>query len=163
MNEEFPKQYPLYKTINKNNIKVSYSCMPNIKQTINAHNNTILEKQKQQNTTPRKNCNCREKESCPLKGNCQESKVIYQATVETIPKTSLSEGLLKLRYANHKSSFKNKEKANQTKISKYIWQLTNKNIKHNISWKILKKAKQYNTITNKCNLCLWECFLFYKT
>jgi len=47
MNEEFPKQDPLYKIINKNNIKVSYSCMQNIKQTIKAHNKKILDKQKQ--------------------------------------------------------------------------------------------------------------------
>jgi len=138
--------------------------MPNIKQTINAHNNRILEKQKQQNKTPRKNCNCREK-NCPLERNCQESRVIYQATVETTenkPATfiGLSEGPFKLRYATHKSSFKNKEKANQTKLSKYIWQLTKKNSKHNISWKILRKAKPYNTITKRCNLCLWECFFF---
>jgi len=54
MIEEFPKQHPLYKMINKNNIKVSYSCMPNIKQTINAHNNRLLEKQKQQKKPPEK-------------------------------------------------------------------------------------------------------------
>jgi len=134
----------------------------------NAHNNRLLEKQKQQNKTPRKKCNCREKESCPLKGNCQECRVIYQAPVETTenePATyiGLSEGPFKLRYANHRSSFKNKEKANQTELSKYIWQLTNKNIKHNISWKILRKAKPYNTITKRCNLCLRECFfILYK-
>jgi len=60
MNEQFPKQHPPYKIINKNNIKVSY-------------NNRILEKQKQQNKTPTKNCNYREEESCPLKGNCQNA------------------------------------------------------------------------------------------
>jgi len=70
MNEEFLKQHPIYKIINKNYIKVSYSCMPNKKQTINAHNNRIIETQKQQNKTLKKSCNCREKESCPLKGNC---------------------------------------------------------------------------------------------
>jgi len=51
MNEEFAKQHQLYKIINKNNIRVTYSCMPNIKQT---NNNRLLEKQKQQNKTPRK-------------------------------------------------------------------------------------------------------------
>jgi len=91
-----------------------------------------------------------------------------QVTVETTENESatyigLSEGPFKLKYANHRSSFKNKEKANQTELSKHIWQLTNKNIKHNISRKILRKAKPYNTITKRCNLCLWECFfILYK-
>jgi len=35
--------------------------MPNIKQTINAHNNRLLEKQKQQNKTPGKNANAEKK------------------------------------------------------------------------------------------------------
>jgi len=61
MIEEFPKQHPLYKIINKNNINVSYSCMPNIKQTINAHNNRILEKQKQQNKTSKKTATAEKK------------------------------------------------------------------------------------------------------
>ena len=40
--EEFPKGHPLYPVINKNNIKVSYRCMPNMSQIINSHNRKIL-------------------------------------------------------------------------------------------------------------------------
>jgi len=42
-------QHATTKIVNKNNIKVSYSCMPKIKQTINAHNYRLLKKRKQQN------------------------------------------------------------------------------------------------------------------
>ena len=40
--EEFPKGHPLYSVINKNNIKVSYRCMPNMSQFISSHNRKIL-------------------------------------------------------------------------------------------------------------------------
>ena len=59
------------KLFNKNNLKRSYSCSPNIKQIIDGHNKTILT----QNTPPEektlpKPCNCREPDKCPLKGQC---------------------------------------------------------------------------------------------
>ena len=42
--EEFSKGHPLYPVINKNNIKMSYRCMPNMSQQINRHNKKLLSK-----------------------------------------------------------------------------------------------------------------------
>jgi len=41
-------------------------------------------------------------------------------------------------------------------LSKYIWELKNKNTYFNITWKIMKKTNSYNKVTKRCNLCLWE-------
>jgi hypothetical protein len=43
----FPIQHPLHKILNTNTLKLSYSCMPHIKNTIDGHNKKVL-----QNLTP---------------------------------------------------------------------------------------------------------------
>ena len=42
IDEEFPADHPLHKIFNSNTVKISYSCMPNIKQTIDGHNKSTL-------------------------------------------------------------------------------------------------------------------------
>ena len=44
LDEEFPENHVLHKIFNRNTVKVSYSCMPNVKQSIDGHNKTILKK-----------------------------------------------------------------------------------------------------------------------
>ena len=40
--KHFPKKHKFHKIFNKNTLTLSYSCMPNIKTKINAHNRDIL-------------------------------------------------------------------------------------------------------------------------
>ena len=80
LDEEFPKGHALHKIFNRNTVKISYSCMPNLKQKIDGHNKSTLRKT---NAVPPKACNCRQPAHCPLDGNCLKSAVIYQATVAT--------------------------------------------------------------------------------
>ena len=40
--------------------------------------------------------------------------------------------------------------------AKAIWLRKDNNVDLNIKWKILKQAKDYNNISNRCNLCLLE-------
>ena len=42
--KHFPKEHKFHKIFNRNKLKLSYSCMPNIKTKINAHNREILPK-----------------------------------------------------------------------------------------------------------------------
>ena len=105
----FPRQHKYYKIFNKNDVKVSYSCMPNVKAAINGHNKKLL-------TPPHANtsrtCNCVNKETCPLNQNCLAKSIIYEATISSdIPNYTekkyigLCESTFKKRFANHKSSF----------------------------------------------------------
>ena len=81
----FPANNKLYKTINKNMIKLSYSCMSDIKQNLSNNNKAILSKKKI-NKEQIKLRNCRNRTVCPLQGNCLQKGVVYQATV-TQPNT----------------------------------------------------------------------------
>ena len=55
-----------YKVCNKNNVKLSYSCMPNMAAIISRHNKALLvHRTEPVNTVPP--CNCRAKTSCPMK------------------------------------------------------------------------------------------------
>ncbi|KAJ8038228.1 hypothetical protein HOLleu_15581 [Holothuria leucospilota] len=76
LDKHFPKQHPLHKLFNKNNVKVSYSCMPNFKQTRQRHIFKVTS-----NKTPQQACNCTQKSNCPVNGDCMKKSVVYRADV----------------------------------------------------------------------------------
>ena len=105
--------------------------------------------------------NCRNL-TCPLEGKCFTKNIVYQATVEEengTPSTyvGLTSTTFKARLGVHKNSFIDPD-ANQTSLSKHVWDLKQKNIKHSISWKIVDRAKPFSPVTGKCQLCLKEKF-----
>ena len=161
----FPKHHPLNKIFNRNTLKLSYSCMPNIKNVISAHNKAILTRVSSNHETSNSNCNCRQKSACPLKGRCLTSSIVYQATVKDLDRNAeetyvgLTEGTFKTRYLNHTSSFRNEKSKNATELSKYIWSLKESNARYSITWKIIKKCQPYSNKTKRCNLCLHEKFV----
>ena len=66
----FPPGHKLHKLLNRNTVKLSYCCMPNVKQIITAHNRSILRKAEPRKPDE-KTCNCKVKLDCPLQGkNC---------------------------------------------------------------------------------------------
>ena len=68
------------KLFNHNNLKMSYSFVPNIKSKVSAHNRRLLQVDKRKE--PRR-CNCRDKDRCPFKGTkpCDLGAVVYKAKV----------------------------------------------------------------------------------
>jgi hypothetical protein len=156
----FPTDHPLHKLINRNTVKVSYSCMPNMKQIITSHNKSILKKNIPQEEKP--TCNCRTPANCPLGGKCLSSNIVYQATVTREDNKSqetyigLTETQFKTRYNNHTNSFRNENKRHATTLSQHIWSLKDDNISHSIKWKTMAKASAYSTSSKCCNLCLKE-------
>ena len=67
IDKHFPKTNKYHKIFNRSNVKVSYSCLPNFANMIKSHNNRILTSEKIQG---QQKCNCRQKDTCPLEGNC---------------------------------------------------------------------------------------------
>ena len=142
VDKHFPKDHELRKIFNRNTIKISYSCMNNTKQIIDNHNKRILTTSTQTNdaaaanTKERKTCNCRQKNNCPLNGNCLQPSVIYQATVTRKDNNTsqtyigLTENDFKTRYRNHTASFRHAKHRNSTELSKHIWTLKDNNIEH---------------------------------
>lgn len=157
----FQKSHPLYKIFNRHTLKLSYSCMPNMKSIISSHNKHVLSNANAQTPQP-DTCNCRKKPDCPLEGKCLQTNVIYQATVTTETTTETYVGLatnFKERYGNHKTSFRHSKRRNETELSKHVWNLQDAKKPFQIKWKILKKCKPYSNISKKCSLCLNEKFI----
>ena len=71
LTKHFPPNHRLHKICNKFNIKVSYSCMPNMTSIISNYNKAILRKHSTI-TDPTPPCNCKTKTKCPLDGKCRE-------------------------------------------------------------------------------------------
>ena len=74
----FPKEHKFHKIFNRNTLKLSYSCMPNIKTKIKAHNRVILQNSPSKNT---KRCNCQQKENCLTNGDCLKESLVYYANI----------------------------------------------------------------------------------
>ena len=132
--------------------------MDNMERIIDAHNKKILQK-----TTPAAdNCNCKNPENCPLSGNCRTKNIVYKADVTSKHESKVYIGLceteFKTKYNNHKSSFSLESRKNSTELSKYVWNLKEKDIDHKINWSILKHTKSYSNASKRCQLCLWEKF-----
>ena len=157
----FPPGHQLHKLLNRNNVKISYSCMPNMKQIINNHNRTITEKEAPQEPTET-NCNCRRGKICPLDKNCLTTGIVYQSIVKRTDTQKeetyigLTDTTFKTRYNGHTCTFRNPDKRINTTLSQYIWTLKDDNIPHSIKWKTISKSNSYSTASKKCNLCLQE-------
>ena len=159
--KHFNKDHAYYKIFNKNYIKLSYSCLPNMKRIIQSHNKKISKIPNNPNNN--RKCNCRQKNSCPLNGNCLAQNVIYKATITTDSRTSTTKEYIgstcnqfKTRYNNHKASFKKHNPKNSTELSKFILNLKAKNVKYNIKWEILHQVQNNIQSLNFCQVCNLE-------
>ena len=81
LNKHFPKGSKFHKLFNKNNVKLSYSCMPSMKSVISGHNQKLL-RENREDMMYDDECVCNEDE-CLLSGNCQKREVVYRAVVKS--------------------------------------------------------------------------------
>ena len=91
----------------------------------NKHNRKVLHDKP--NETGINNCNCGNKDTCPLPNSCQTTYIIYQAnincdTTEYKQKCYLGsyETIFKDRFRNHKKSFNHVKHKNDTELSKIL-------------------------------------------
>ena len=82
IDKHFKKGTLLGKLFNHNTLKISYSCCPNVKKKVSAHNRKILLKPVIKNA---QSCNCRDKSKCPFNGSkfCDIGPAVYKAEVKT--------------------------------------------------------------------------------
>ncbi|XP_065190597.1 uncharacterized protein LOC135821526 [Sycon ciliatum] len=149
--KHFPKGSKMHKLFNRNTVKISYSCMPNMARLIKAHNKRVLHP-----PTPDKDCNCRIKNSCPLEGKCQADNVIYQAMVSDDTRnakvyTGMSAPPFKARYSYHLTTLRHDRYENSTELSKHVWSMKRDNRHYVIDWKIRDRATSFD---NTC-ICMW--------
>ena len=124
--------------------------MNNAKSIISSHNKAQISKPPNQSEESENNCNFRNKNACPLEGNCNVRNIVYQAEVIT-PQTKqtyigLCDTTSKERYRNHTCSFRNGRYKNVTELSKYIWSLKEQKINYQIKWRKVKQARSYSNV-----------------
>ena len=119
-----------YKLFNRNNVKISYSYMPNMRSVIRNHNTSLL---KDHTPTDIKECSCRQKTECPLDNKCLSGYLVYNASVYRLDTNKTQhyygtcEKNFKERYNNHTASFRNKNKEKSTELSKNVCALKDNN------------------------------------
>ena len=158
--KHFHQKHPLYKILSHRCLKLSYSCLNNIKSEITSCNKSLMSSEDKDQRL----CNCRSPESCPLDGKCLKKNIIYKAEITTdAEKTKFYIGSagndFKQRYTNHKSSLKYISKRKTTELSKYYWELKEKGITPNVKWSILREIKSRYSLKNGCTLCNTEKYL----
>ena len=163
VDKHFHEKHKYRKLFNRNNLKISYCCMPNIKMKIMAHNRKLIDENAKENQDT-KTCNCRRKELCPMNGECLASNLVYRATVKSEKETKYYVGstgnTFKERYSQHKHSFNNKnlKHTNATGLAKYIRKLKSEKTDYEIKWEILCRTKNKLNMRNGCTLCNMEKF-----
>ena len=157
-----PANNPLHKLFTRQTVKLSYKCMPNMATCIARHNNKVLRSEPPRNTS----CNCEGGAgSCPVQGACKQEGVVYEACVrernsgKTETYTGLTGRSFKQRWKEHQRDFDNPDKRNETRLSLHIWELKDRGVAHDTSWRLLDRATTYNPATKKCNLCIREKYL----
>ena len=153
IDKHFPNYHPLRKIVNRSTVKVSYKCMPNIRQQISRHNQCV---KKAEEVPTQPGCNCRNSENCPMDGQCQVDHLVYGATVidssaNKNTYTGLTRGTFKKR-----CDFNSEKYQHSTTISTHIWDLKSAGQDYQISWKVIDRGTEYNPTTRKCRLCLKE-------
>ena len=166
IDKHFPPSHPLSKLINRNTVKISYRCTPNLAKMISGHNSKILKERLPKPLV--KTCNCSRKKVCPLNGQCLEKNVVYQATVTSSDGDSnnyigLTAPRFKDRLANHTKSFKHLKYAHETTLSTHIWKLKENKLEFEIKWQLMARAKPFSPVSGICNLCTTEkYFIIFK-
>lgn len=169
--KHFPQRHKLHKILNKNTVKVSYSCMPSISSYVSGHNiATLANFRKSDQRTPR-TCNCENPERCPLNGECLTEASVYLGTI-SIPNgeqrkyIGISEPPFKGRWSDHMTSCNDKKYRTKTKLSQEFWTIKDSGHQvdryQDVKFEILKKSVPYKAGSKKCNLCLSEKLLVMK-
>ena len=66
------------------------------------------------------------------------------------------ENNFKERFNNHNCSFTNKSREKNTEMSKYVWELKEKDINYLINWNLDMKSQKNVFGSRQCDLCICE-------
>ena len=97
------------------------------------------------------NCNCSNKDTCPLPNSCQTKCMIYQAN-SNIDKRYL--GSYETTFKDHKKSFNHVNQKNDTELSEELWEIKKRDGTLKITWRIIRICRSYNANCKCCLLCL---------
>ena len=156
--KHFSKKSPLHKILSHRTLKLSYSCLPNVKSAITGNNRRVLKGMDDPTTL----CNCQRSRTCPVDRKCQLEKVVYKAEVmdasgEKKIYVGSTGNTFKERFRTHTATLNKKDHPKATALSRHFWK---KKIEFDkdpsIEWDIL--AKTNATVSEKfgCTVCNME-------
>ena len=74
LDKHFGRNHKYHKILNRNNVKISYSCMDKMTNIISIHNKNVTNSDSKTNG---KTYNCWNKSNCPLGNKCLTNKIAY--------------------------------------------------------------------------------------
>ena len=103
---------------------MSYCCTQNLNNIIKSPNKKRISSNNQIILPG----NFRKKEECPLEGKCRANDIIYKCITSATGfpnKAELGTAQVEFKkwFYNHKTSFKNESKRDDTILGKYVWEL----------------------------------------
>ena len=151
IDKHFPRHHKFRKIFNRNTLKISYACLPNMKAKMNQHNKKVLrENDNDQIIENKKECSCPGNTICPMEGKCLEKDILYEARITcNLPNygekyyKGICSTTWKERFNNHTKSFTNTKYKNETELAKEVWKVRNCGGSPSIKWKKERKYTSY--------------------
>ena len=157
--KHFPPSSPLHKLFNCKNMKIGYSCFPNMQSIINSHNKRMTNIRRHPPVVRSCNCGARSEE-CPLQGQCLLSEIVYKGVVSSREGekeyVGQTKNTFKNRLAKHTNSFKYSEKRVASGLAGHVWSLKDRKIDYSIRYSLLNRAKMFRRGDRRCELCITE-------
>ena len=156
----FHVRHKFHKIFNKNTVKLSYSCTRNIASIISGHNKGLLRGA----PPPERDCNCRNREECPLDNKCLTPNIVYEANVTSHPDEvekdyrGLCSTVFKNRFGVHKEGFNHRKYSKGCELAKYVWELKDAQKTFDVKWSILEKVRG-RLVGGQRRLCVTETML----
>ena len=161
VDSSFPPGNPLHGKLNRHNMKMAYSTMPNMKAQVSRHNQRLL---REETGEELESCPHTRTVPCPMPGTgeCTKTNVIYQATITSddgqVNHYVGCTGNFKKRYYKHRTDCNNPNYKNLTTLSQFVWKLKEEQKGFHISWRFIDRGSNYNPITRVCRLCVKESY-----
>ena len=131
--------------------------MRNMSSVISGHNKTMTRKAEPQ----KRECNCRNREQCPLGNKCLTENIVYEGHITSHPDEverdyrGLCSTTFKARLGVHNEGFNHRQYSKSCELSEYVWELKDNEKTFDIKWKILKKVNG-RLVGGACKLCTTE-------
>ena len=158
VDKQFPPHHHLRKVCNRNTLKISYSCMPNMATIISSYNKTFSITSRNQKPPSFLAIAATQRTALSMENAAKRLSFTKPITSDGSSKHYIgcSETKFKTRYYNHTHSFRYREKRNATKLSKAFWNAKDSGHEPSIKWSIADQATAYQPGSRSCNLCLTE-------
>ena len=114
------------------------------------NNRRISDTKRDRSNEPKKSCNYRRKDQCPMSGKCQVKSIVCKAIISSENNDKeyicLTGNTFKPQFSSHLQSITHDKYEHSTELSKYVWGLKRFGENHDISWSVYRRPQ--HTLTS---------------